>query len=113
MAAPSIASASTANSTTAEINEITDGLRRMENKHLMEQRVILSEAKIDCMGKLALGAKLDRALGRRMTGQDAVMRPRRKTTSAPALTDSEKPSEGPECGENMVASEDYGKPSSQ
>lgn len=31
------------------------------------------------MSKLALGAKLERALGRRMGGQDAVMRDRRKT----------------------------------
>jgi hypothetical protein len=28
------------------------------------------------MSKLALGAKLERALDRRMSGQDAVMRPR-------------------------------------
>lgn len=30
--------------------------------------------KTDDMNKLALGAKVERALGRRMTGQDAVMR---------------------------------------
>ena len=31
------------------------------------------------MSKLALGAKLERALGRRMNGQDAEMRVRKKT----------------------------------
>ena len=30
--------------------------------------------KSDNLNKLALGAKVERALGRRMTGQDAVMR---------------------------------------
>lgn len=31
------------------------------------------------MSKLALGAKLERALDRRMSSQDAVMRPRQKS----------------------------------
>jgi hypothetical protein len=33
-----------------------------------------TEEKSDNLNKLALGAKVERALGRRMTGQDAVMR---------------------------------------
>lgn len=33
-----------------------------------------SAEKTDNLNKLALGAKVERALGRRMTGQDAVMR---------------------------------------
>jgi len=49
----------------------------MENKALTQQRVVLSEEKVANMSKLALGAKLDRALGRRMSGQDAVMRTRK------------------------------------
>ncbi len=57
-----------------EIQNIEKGLDRMENKALMQQRVVLSEEKSDNMSKLALGAKLERALDRRMTGQDAVMR---------------------------------------
>ncbi|GAB1314807.1 hypothetical protein MFIFM68171_05017 [Madurella fahalii] len=64
-------------SVTAEIRPIVDGLERMKNPPLSEQRVFLSEEKTTNLAKLALGAKLDRALGRRMTGQDAVMRPRK------------------------------------
>ncbi len=50
----------------------------MENKALMSQRVVLSEEKLSNMSKLALGAKLERALDRRMTSQDAVMRKQKK-----------------------------------
>jgi hypothetical protein len=62
-----------------EIREIATGLERMENKKLTNQRVMLSEEKYETLKKLALGAKLERALDRRMTGQDAVMRPRGNT----------------------------------
>lgn len=72
------ASVQTNDSAHAEIRDIATGLDRMENKALSSQRVMLSEEKTDNLRKLALGAKLDRALGRRMTGQDAVMRPRKK-----------------------------------
>ncbi|KAG5940318.1 hypothetical protein E4U53_007613 [Claviceps sorghi] len=59
----------------AEIRDIALNLDRMENKALSSQRVILSDEKTDNMSKLALGAKLERALDRRMSSQDAVMRP--------------------------------------
>lgn len=42
------------------------------------------------MSKLALGAKLDRALGRRMGGQDAVMRDRTKTVDDEKMRVEEK-----------------------
>lgn len=91
MAAPSVAmSVQTNDSQHAEIREIATGLDRMENKALSSQRVILTEEKYERMSKLALGAKLERALDRRMSSQDAVMRPRRKTTSAVEKTISEK-----------------------
>ncbi|OTA98319.1 hypothetical protein M426DRAFT_70032 [Hypoxylon sp. CI-4A] len=77
--APSLAATvQTTDSAHAEIKEIETGLARMENKALSQQRVVLSEEKSANLNKLALGAKLDRALDRRMTGQDAVMRPRNK-----------------------------------
>lgn len=63
----------------AEIQNIETGLVRMENKALSQQRVVLSEEKTANMSKLALGAKLERALDRRMSSQDAVMRPRKNT----------------------------------
>jgi hypothetical protein len=71
----------TSDSATAEIGEIASGLDRMENKALTSQRVMLSEEKTDNMSKLALGAKLERALDRRMASQDAVMRPSKKKMS--------------------------------
>jgi hypothetical protein len=49
---------------------------RLEDKRLVQQRYALSSEKTDDMSKLALGAKLDRALARRMSGQDAVFRPK-------------------------------------
>lgn len=71
----------TSDSAHAEIRDIASGLERMENKALTSQRVLLSEEKTDTMSKLALGAKLERALERRMSGQDAEMRPRSKVLS--------------------------------
>lgn len=58
----------------AEIKEYRDGIERLENKPLTQQRFVPSAEKTDNLNKLALGAKVERALGRRMTGQDAVMR---------------------------------------
>ncbi|ROT34535.1 hypothetical protein SODALDRAFT_329786 [Sodiomyces alkalinus F11] len=58
----------------AEIRDIQTGLDRMENKALASQRVVLSEEKTANLNKLALGAKLERALDRRLSSQDAVMR---------------------------------------
>ncbi|KAL8288364.1 hypothetical protein RB597_000467 [Gaeumannomyces tritici] len=75
----------TTDSATAEITDIEKGLQRMENKALTQQRVVLSEEKWASMSKLALGAKLDRALDRRMTSQDAVMR-KRTSGSAVAIS---------------------------
>jgi len=58
----------------AEINSITSGLDKLENKKLASQRFVPSQEKSENLSKLALGAKLERALDRRMKGQDAVMR---------------------------------------
>jgi hypothetical protein len=58
----------------ADIKEYSDGVERLENKPLDKQRFVPSAEKSDNLNKLALGAKVERALGRRMTGQDAVMR---------------------------------------
>lgn len=51
-----------------------DGLERLENKPLQKQRFVPTAEKTESLDKLAIGAKMERALGRRMTGQDAVMR---------------------------------------
>lgn len=81
---PSFSSATstvTAERGRAEITEITQGLDRLENKHLSQQRFVPSPQKSEDLSKLALGAKLERALGRRMGDQDAVMRKKKPSIS--------------------------------
>lgn len=82
---PTVQTVQTSDSSHAEIRDIASGLQRMENRALSSQRVVLSDDKVDNLNRLALGAKLERALGRRMSGQDAVMRPRRKAPSEKTL----------------------------
>ena len=55
-----------------EIKELTEGFDRLEQKRLQQQRFIPSKEKSENLSKLALGAKVERALRRRMTSQDAV-----------------------------------------
>jgi len=55
-----------------EIKQLSQGLERLENKPLAGQRFVPSEQKKDDMSKVSLGAKVERALGRRMTNQDYV-----------------------------------------
>jgi hypothetical protein len=64
---------------TQELNVISRGLEKLENKKLAMQRFVPSEKKSESLSKLALGAKLERALDRRLGGQDAVMRKKKKT----------------------------------
>lgn len=56
----------------SEIRHLTAGLNRLENKYLQQQRFVPSAKKSEDLSKLALGAKVERALGRRMVDQDAV-----------------------------------------
>ncbi|KAI9747780.1 MAG: hypothetical protein M4579_007389 [Chaenotheca gracillima] len=82
---PSIAvSEATVNSSTSsndprvvDIKHIGEGLNRLENKTLQQQRYTQSPEQSDHLSKLALQAKLERALDRRMTSQDAVLREKR------------------------------------
>lgn len=93
MAAPSLTpTVRTTDSADAEMAHIESGLTRMENKALSKQRVVLSEDKAANLNKLALGAKLDRALDRRMSSQDAVMRPRKPRATAGPRASTEKTS---------------------
>lgn len=62
----------TASSTISScFNDIENGLRRLDDVRLSKQRFEPSAEKTDMIAKLALGAKLERALKRRMSGQDA------------------------------------------
>ena len=82
--APSVAiSEGTVNTTTssndprhAEIRNLTEGFFRLESKRLQQQRYVPSTEKTENLSQLALQAKLERALRRRMTSQDAVLRPK-------------------------------------
>lgn len=80
--APTVHTTATTDSAVAEFQGIERSLDRIEkgDKRLSEQRVELDENKRVLFQKLALGAKLERALGRRMSGQDAVMRKRTKSS---------------------------------
>jgi len=76
-AAPTVNTVHTSFSTASahqEIANIEEGLEKLENKKLTSQRFVATQEKTEILSKLALGAKLERALGRRMGGQDAVMR---------------------------------------
>lgn len=79
--APTVQTTSTSDSAVAEIQNIGETIERLDkgNKRLSEQRVQLNTDQQTVFQKLALGAKLERALGRRMTSQDAVMRKRSST----------------------------------
>lgn len=54
-----------------DMSALHDTLQRLEEPRLTNQRYVASEGKKEEISKLALGAKLERALGRRMSSQDA------------------------------------------
>ncbi|KAK3058080.1 hypothetical protein LTR09_001157 [Extremus antarcticus] len=69
------ASSSTINSSdprAADIKSWSGSLERMQDERLEKQRYTMSSNKSDEVSKLALGAKVERALARRMVGQDAT-----------------------------------------
>lgn len=68
----------TSDSAQQEIKDIEEGLDKLENKKLTNQRYVLTPKRSEDLSKLALGAKLERALGRRMGGQDAVMKTKKR-----------------------------------
>jgi len=74
---PSIAAST--DSAKEEIHQIGVGLDKLENKKLGQQRFVPTPEKSENLSKLALGAKLDRALDRRLGSQDAVMRVKGET----------------------------------
>ncbi|RKF65791.1 hypothetical protein GcC1_115017 [Golovinomyces cichoracearum] len=65
---------SSVDSAEQEFHEIEAIMEKLENKELSTQRFVPTEEKIAFLSKLALSAKLARALQRRLRGQDAVMR---------------------------------------
>ena len=75
----------------ADLRSWSGRLERMQNPKLERQRYEMSAGKGEEVSKLALGAKLERALGRRMDSQDAQFRRRSmppSAASAPAGTEA-------------------------
>jgi len=70
---------------TTEMREVADFLEKMSDKRLDKQRYVMSGDKTEEVGKIALGAKVERALGRRMVGQDAVFTPKKTIDEKRAL----------------------------
>lgn len=64
-----------------DIKQWSEGFERMQDQRLQKQRYEMSGKKSDEVSITALGAKVERALGRRMTGQDAVFTPRRESVA--------------------------------
>ena len=75
---PDLASSSTLSTSdpkSADIKSWSGALERMQDARLDKQRYVMSDNKGEEVSKLALGAKVERALSRRMVGQDATFKP--------------------------------------
>ncbi|TKX27381.1 hypothetical protein C1H76_0218 [Elsinoe australis] len=66
--------ASSTNARSAELQSWAATFERMSDQRLEKQRFVPSVKKDDEISTNALGAKLERALGRRMSGQDAIFK---------------------------------------
>lgn len=69
-----------------DIKQLATGLDRLESQRLQQQRYTPTSEKLDTLSKIALGAKLERALDRRMANQDAIYTPRTKVMSEKVAT---------------------------
>lgn len=78
-------SLSTTDPKTADLRSFATVLDRMNDERVDRQRFVMSSNKTEEVSKIALGAKVDRALSRRMVGQDAVFRPKKPLTEKCAL----------------------------
>jgi hypothetical protein len=78
-------SLSTTDPKTADLRSFANVLDRMNDERVDRQRFVMSSNKTEEVSKIALGAKVDRALSRRMVGQDAVFRPKKPLSEKRAL----------------------------
>ncbi|PNS15336.1 hypothetical protein CAC42_2671 [Sphaceloma murrayae] len=83
--ARSASSASSADARSQELRDWAASYERMSDQRLEKQRFVPSDKKDDEISTNALGAKLERALGRRMSGQDAVFKRREMTEKSPII----------------------------
>jgi hypothetical protein len=56
----------------ADLHSFASQFDKMLDTRLDRQRYVLSGDKVEELGKIALGAKVERALARRLVGQDAI-----------------------------------------
>ncbi|KAK3110736.1 hypothetical protein LTR53_014674 [Teratosphaeriaceae sp. CCFEE 6253] len=69
----------------ADLRHWAGTLGRLQDARLEKQRYVMTDKKSDEVSQLALGAKVERALARRMTGQDATFRAKKTTGAAGGL----------------------------
>ena len=79
----SYASFNTTGTRELEIKHYTTQLHRLDSKPLQAQRYDMSIEQEIYLSKLALGAKVQRALDRRFNNQDAEFRPKRVSEKPP------------------------------
>lgn len=91
----SMSTVGSADPRTQDIKSWKAGFQRMSDERLEKQRYQLSEKKDDEITTIALGAKVERALNRRMVGQDAQFT-RRESLSTQADQGQQEPIELPE-----------------
>jgi len=65
----------------ADIKSWAGALDRMQDARLDKQRYTMNSSKSDEVSKLALGAKVERALARRMSSQDATFSTKKRIPS--------------------------------
>ncbi|TKA32406.1 hypothetical protein B0A50_01512 [Salinomyces thailandicus] len=63
---------------TQDLKSWSSAFARMQDARLDKQRYEMSGNKSEEVSKIALGAKVERALARRMTGQDAQFTPKKR-----------------------------------
>lgn len=81
LASTSSSTLSTSDPKSADIKSWSGALERMQDARLDKQRYVMSDNKGEEVSKLALGAKVERALSRRMVGQDATFRSKKQMDS--------------------------------
>lgn len=75
-AAGSTTTLSSTDPKTADLKAFAKVYDRMSDARADKQRFVMSSNKTEEVSKIALGAKVERALSRRMVGQDAVFTPK-------------------------------------
>lgn len=92
----SMSTVGSADPRTQDIKSWKAGFQRMSDERLEKQRYQLSEQKVDEINTIALGAKVERALNRRMTGQDAQFTRRESLSAVQPAQGQQEPVELPD-----------------